>query len=113
MPISGGEERHRHRLIRRVVCVRGAMSFTVECEPRFDYARAPHETTRHEHGVVFRSKHLGLALEGSVELELTESGGRADFTLASGESTTTYPTVIALTVTSRSGSTARHIALRT
>ena len=30
MPISGGEERHRHRLIRRVVCVRGRMPFTVE-----------------------------------------------------------------------------------
>lgn len=88
MPISSGEERHRHRLIRRVVCVRGAMPFTVECEPRFDYARAEHETTRHEDGVVFRSKNLGLALEGRVDFELTARGARADFTLASDESMT-------------------------
>ncbi len=85
MPVSSGEERHRHRLIRRIVCVRGEMPFRVECEPRFDYARAEHETTRHEHGVVFRSRHLALALEAPVELELTERGVTADFTLRSGE----------------------------
>lgn len=88
MPISGGEERHRHRLIRRVVCVRGGMPFTVECEPRFDYARGAHETTRHEHGVVFRSQHLGLALEGPIDLELTPQGARAEFRLAAGETAT-------------------------
>jgi GH15 family glucan-1,4-alpha-glucosidase len=88
MPVSGGEERHRHRLIRRVICVRGEMPFRVECEPRFDYARTDHETSRHEHGVVFRSKHLSLALESRVEFELTQRGARGEFTLGSGESAT-------------------------
>jgi GH15 family glucan-1,4-alpha-glucosidase len=88
MPISGGEERHRHRLVRRVVCVRGGMPFGIECEPRFDYGRGDHETTRHEHGVVFRSKHLGLALEGPVDLELTAQGARAGFTLTAGGTAT-------------------------
>ena len=35
---------HRRRLVRRVICVRGEMPFELECEPRFDYARAEHET---------------------------------------------------------------------
>ena len=38
----GGE--HRHRLVRRVLAVRGEMRFRVECEPRFDYA--PRSATR-------------------------------------------------------------------
>ena len=45
---------HRHRLIRRVVMVRGEMEFMVEVEPRFDYGRAEHEVDVHPHGVVFR-----------------------------------------------------------
>ena len=38
-----GEERHRHRLIRRVVAVRGEMRFRVEVQPRFNYGRDQHE----------------------------------------------------------------------
>src|ERR671934_2184663 len=54
MPIGRtGKERHRHRLIRRVLAVRGEMRFRLELEPRFDYGRDPHETHQHEHGVVF------------------------------------------------------------
>ena len=88
MPVSRGEERHRHRLIRRVVCVRGEIPLRMECEPRFDYARAAHETTRHEHGVAFRSKTLSLALSGPSAAELTEQGCRSTFTLRPGESAT-------------------------
>jgi GH15 family glucan-1,4-alpha-glucosidase len=88
MPVSSGEDRHRHRIIRRVVCVRGEMPFCIECEPRFDYARAAHETTRHEHGIAFRSKALDLALEAPFELELTERGARRDFVLRTNESAT-------------------------
>jgi GH15 family glucan-1,4-alpha-glucosidase len=88
MPISSGEEMHRHRLIRRIVCVRGTMKFRVECEPRFDYGRAEHDVTLHEHGVVFRSDVLTLALEAPVELELTDRGTRNDLVLKPGESAT-------------------------
>jgi GH15 family glucan-1,4-alpha-glucosidase len=88
MPISSGEERHRHRLIRRVLCVRGEMRFRIECEPRFDYARARHEVSRHEYGIAFRSADLDLALEAPFELELTEQGARGEFVLRSGESAT-------------------------
>ena len=76
MPISSGRERHRHRLIRRVLCVRGQMGFRLECEPRFDYGRAVHETVRHEDGILFHSNELSLALEGPTELKATRNGGQ-------------------------------------
>ena len=42
-PAHSGEAAHRHRIIRRVLAVRGQMRFTVDVAPRFDYARAYHE----------------------------------------------------------------------
>src|SRR5215210_5439292 len=55
MPIArDGEERHRHRLIRRVLCVRGEMRFRLDLQPRFNYARDAHTVDQYEHGVVFR-----------------------------------------------------------
>ena len=42
-PPRTGEATRRHRVIRRVVAVRGQMRFTVDIAPRFDYARARHE----------------------------------------------------------------------
>ena len=43
MPIAAAAE-HRHPLVRRLVGVRGDC-FRAEVEPRFDYAREPHETS--------------------------------------------------------------------
>ncbi len=86
MPISKGEERHRHRIVRRVVCVRGEIEMRLECEPRFDYGRASHDVEEHEHGIVFHSKNLSLALEGPARLEPTGTGARGEFTLRAGQS---------------------------
>ena len=67
MPIDRDEiAAHRHRLIRRVVVVRGHMDFQIEVQPRFDYGRAAHEVEMHPHGVLFRSPDLTLALEGAI-----------------------------------------------
>ena len=67
MPIeSANTGMHRHRLIRRVVAVRGEMRFLIEVQPRFDYGRAEHEVEMHPHGVLFRSPELTLALEGAI-----------------------------------------------
>ena len=79
---------HHHRLIRRVLCVRGDMRFRVEVEPRFDYGRAAHETAIHEHGAVFSTPELTLALASSVELEPRNDGVYGEFSLAPGESAT-------------------------
>ncbi len=101
MPIeTAGVAHHRHRLVRRVVVVRGEMPFQLEVQPRFDYGRERHEVEVQEHGVVFRAQSLTLALEGSFAtgssrgdgtgdpLELSDSGVRARFDLRAGQSQT-------------------------
>jgi GH15 family glucan-1,4-alpha-glucosidase len=79
---------HRQRLIRRVVAVRGAMHFELECAPRFDYGRQRHRTTRHEHGVLFESAGSRLALETETPIELHDADVRASFELMAGQSAT-------------------------
>jgi GH15 family glucan-1,4-alpha-glucosidase len=88
MPIQGGKSAHRHRLIRRVLGVRGEMRFRIDVQPRFNYARDPHETIFHENGVLFRSSQLTLALETAVPLDYHETGAYGEFTLHPGESAT-------------------------
>ncbi|MGH2933921.1 MAG: glycoside hydrolase family 15 protein [Gaiellaceae bacterium] len=80
---------HRHRLIRRVLGVRGEMHFRVEVQPRFDYGRNPHQVFFHENGVMFRSPELCLALETATPLrQLGENDVYAEFSLLPGESAT-------------------------
>jgi len=96
MPIETADpSQHRHRLIRRVLAVRGAMRWMVEVQPAFDYARTDHEVELHPHGVLFRSPDLTLALEGAVAklmggtaptLERRGDGIRATFLLEAGRS---------------------------
>jgi GH15 family glucan-1,4-alpha-glucosidase len=89
MPIARtGAERHRHRLIRRVLAVRGEMRFRLELEPRFNYARDEHETEQYEHGVVFRSPSLCLALQATTPFACDERGVHSEFSLRAGESVT-------------------------
>jgi hypothetical protein len=67
-PPRTGATAHRHRIIRRVVAVRGQMRFVIDVAPRFDYARTRHEVALAPHGARFRSPALrscGLAVEGS------------------------------------------------
>jgi GH15 family glucan-1,4-alpha-glucosidase len=79
---------HRRRLLRRVVVVRGEMEFLLECDPKFDYARAEHETTLHEHGAMFKSRDLTMMLRSEIDLEPTGTGVCARFVLSHGESRT-------------------------
>ena len=78
----------RQRLIRRVLCVRGTMTFRVEVDPRFDYGREQHEAVVHEHGVVFRAPSLTLALSAGIGFTLGDEGVRGEFTLEPGQSQT-------------------------
>jgi GH15 family glucan-1,4-alpha-glucosidase len=97
MPIEGvATADHRHRLLRRVVVVRGQMDFMIEVQPRFDYGRAEHEVEMHPHGVLFRSPDLTLALEGAIartmghdrRLERRGAGIVATFSLEAGDAQT-------------------------
>jgi GH15 family glucan-1,4-alpha-glucosidase len=71
MPIAGKRGTDRHRLIRQVRVVRGTMRFTLEVQPRFDYARAGHEVTITPDGATFtpqgsRGPGLTLAMASSA-----------------------------------------------
>ena len=89
MPPPHAGEAHRHRMIRRILAVRGEMRFVVDVAPRFDYARAAHETALTPHGAVFRSGELELSLSTSSPLEIV--GGddvRARIALRAGDTQT-------------------------
>ena len=56
MPIQRGAAAHRHRLIRRVVGVRGEIRFRLDVQPRFNYGRDPHNVVFHENGVALQAR---------------------------------------------------------
>jgi GH15 family glucan-1,4-alpha-glucosidase len=86
MPISDSAESGRHRLIRRVLCVRGSLPFRARVAPRFDYARQPHRVSTMNGGVVFDSADLSLALAATVPLDSDGRDVTAEFELGEGES---------------------------
>ncbi|CAL9366552.1 glycosyl hydrolase family 15 [Streptomyces sp. DH-12] len=86
MPVSGeSAEEDRHRLIRRVLCVRGSLPFRALVAPRFGYAALPHTLRVTGDVAVFASEALDLALTATVPLEQDGLDVRADFKLAEGE----------------------------
>src|SRR5918995_726356 len=86
MPI-GASAKGRHRIIRRVEVVRGAMTFWMECPPAFDYARQEHETRIVPGGATFRSPELSLGLASSFPLQQQGDGAFVEFMLQEEEST--------------------------
>ncbi|MEV5503249.1 glycoside hydrolase family 15 protein [Nonomuraea fuscirosea] len=86
MPLTDdGREADRHRVIRRVTCVRGTLPFRARVAPRFDYARQPH-TVRTEGGrTLFESEALSLALSASVPVENDGRDAWSAFELKEGE----------------------------
>src|SRR4051812_15144470 len=84
MPVGGD----RQRLIRRVLCVRGEMTFRLECEPRFNYGLDHYDVVLTGEGALFRSLELSLALGAPTPLVSTDTGVSATFALRAGESAT-------------------------
>jgi hypothetical protein len=88
-PPRTGAAAHRHRIIRRVLAVRGPMRFVVDVAPRFDYGRARHEVALTPHGALFRSAELGLSLSTRCPLEIVDGGDvHARLALRAGETAT-------------------------
>lgn len=87
MPIAGEDtdEADRHRLIRRVLCVRGALPFRARIAPRFDYGRQSHRLTMRDGRAVFESPSLSLALTASMPLEADGPDVWSEFKLSEGE----------------------------
>jgi GH15 family glucan-1,4-alpha-glucosidase len=77
----------RHRLVRVVRCVRGQIRFEMECAPRFDYGRQPHELELTEHGAVFHTPSLQLTLHGGGAGAMQRHGNdvRGELTLQAGQ----------------------------
>jgi GH15 family glucan-1,4-alpha-glucosidase len=89
MPVDDREQgTHHQRLVRRVLCVKGALNFQAEVEPRFDYGRADADIAVVDDGAVFASPDLTTALSARVPFERTEAGVRATFVLEQGQSAT-------------------------
>ncbi|MGW1208827.1 glycoside hydrolase family 15 protein [Streptomyces sp. NPDC002499] len=86
MPIDGDDvDADRHRLIRRVVCVRGSIPFRARVAPRFDYGSRPHTVRMAGEAAVFDTDEISLALTATVPLEADGPDVRAEFKLAEGE----------------------------
>lgn len=86
MPLGDGVEADRHRLIRRVMCVRGSIPFRARVAPRFGYGLDPHTVRRHDGLILFESADLSLALSATVALECDIVDAWAEFALAEGQS---------------------------
>ncbi len=89
MPIDQPERASvRHRLVRLVRVVRGAMRFAIECAPRFDFGRQSHELEMVENAAIFHTPDLTLTLRASMRperLERRENDVRAGVTLHAGQ----------------------------
>ncbi|MFJ2029563.1 glycoside hydrolase family 15 protein [Streptosporangium sp. NPDC087985] len=88
MPIAGDPgEIDRHRLIRRVLCVRGMLPFRARVAPRFDYGRQSHRLSLRDGRATFESPSLSLALTACTPLEADGPDVWSEFKLSEGEST--------------------------
>ncbi|MEV6507232.1 glycoside hydrolase family 15 protein [Streptomyces sp. NPDC051642] len=87
MPVTGESDASaRHRLIRRVLCVRGSVPFRTRVAPRFDYGASPHTARMVGDVALFESAERSLALTATVPLECDDVDVWADFKLDEGES---------------------------
>ena len=73
-------------IVRIVRCVRGSVSFLLECVPAFDYARQKHEVSINKTEARFSNQTATLLLSGTEPLEQIDKGGvKAEFSLKEGE----------------------------
>jgi GH15 family glucan-1,4-alpha-glucosidase len=65
MPVTSPEiPTRRHRIVRMLRGVRGAITFKLTCAPRFDYARQQHQVELTPEGAVFIGPDLQLTVHG-------------------------------------------------
>ncbi len=86
MPVGPATETADHRLVRRVLCVRGTMPFRARMSPRFDYGRRTHTVDERDGGVLFGSTDLSLSLTATVPLRCDGRDVEAEFILVERES---------------------------
>lgn len=75
-----GDSRAQHVLLRTLKCIHGAVDITIDCEPMFDYGRAPARWTYPGggyHAACAVDATTGLALRLDTDLRLGFEGGRS------------------------------------
>lgn len=87
MPVDLPYDQMRERwLIRRVKMVRGALPMTIMCQPAFNYARDPHETTITDNGAIFSvGDNIRIAIASPVVLAENNGAVTASFSINEGE----------------------------
>ncbi|AMB59265.1 glycoside hydrolase family 15 protein [Microterricola viridarii] len=92
MPVTSDTPSKRHRLIRMVRCVRGAIDFDIELDPRFDYGRKQYKLNPTGHGAIFTAGDTTMSLSlirGPEDERLARweptSGGELRFSLSLAE----------------------------
>lgn len=86
MPVLRADDPdHRQRLVRRVVCVRGAVSVAMRLAARPDYGRARVEPRRSEHGLRLVDGDLDLALSSTADLVVDGPDVTSRLRLSAGE----------------------------
>ncbi|MDW7681041.1 MAG: glycoside hydrolase family 15 protein [bacterium] len=86
MPIAEAQAGHKnHQLVRLVTAVRGSITFRMECQPAFNYAREKHELKVSGNKAGFFSGTLTLTLDSNRPLAKEGDGVSATFTLHEGE----------------------------
>jgi GH15 family glucan-1,4-alpha-glucosidase len=87
MPIiDDSREADRHRLLRRVVCVRGSLPFRARVAPRFGYGTQPHTVHMAADRAKFTADSLSLELTASVPITSDGVDVYSEFTITEGES---------------------------
>jgi GH15 family glucan-1,4-alpha-glucosidase len=85
-PITSTTPTDRHTLLRAVRVVRGTATMTMECRPRFDYARAGHELRFDGENAVFRSPGAAAYLQaGNFPMVQDGDDVRGETTLRVGD----------------------------
>lgn len=77
-----------HILVRRITCVRGELSFSMSCRPRFNYARDKHEIQKVKNGVLFSSQgtdKMQISLKSNIPIVEKNADADATFSLKAGQ----------------------------
>jgi len=88
MPLKKYKENSTSAIVRKIQVIRGTITFKVKCAPRFDYARATHQTQVKDGELYFASINDGNArirLIADIELQERDGDGYAEFTLGESE----------------------------
>lgn len=86
MPIAA--KREKNVLIRKVLNIKGQITYRMRFCPRFNYGRSSHKSKHLKNTLIFTSEgkdSQGLRLKSSVPLQLRHGDGFAEFTLKPGE----------------------------